>query len=168
MDADFYLEILRRYLLPFIRSEFPLTHRFMQDNDPKHTSRKAKCFFEDEGINWWQAPPESPDLNPIENLWHELKEYIQREVMPTTKTQLIQGIVQFWATVDREKCCRYIGHLNKVIPKVIDCSGAACFRLLKRRTVNIITVTIFLYKPKLIHWLSLIHNVPSNVITKLL
>ncbi len=125
MDADFYLEILRRHLVPFIQFNFPSTHRFMQDNDPKHTSRKAKNFFESENINWWRTPPESPDLNPIENVWHELKEFMRREVKPKTKTELIEGITRFWTTVDREKCCRYIGHLSKVIPKVIDCSGAA-------------------------------------------
>ena len=43
---------------------------------------------------------ESPDLNPIENLWHELKEYIRREVKPQTKDQLINGIEAFWSTVD--------------------------------------------------------------------
>ena len=125
MDTDFYLEILRRHLVPFIQSNFPSTHRFMQDNDSRHTSRKAKNFFESETINWWRTPPESPDLNPIENLWHELKDYIQQEVKPTTKTELIEGIKQFWTTVDTEKCRRHIGHLSKVIPRVIDCSGAA-------------------------------------------
>ena len=48
-------------------------HRFMQDNDPKHTPSTARTFFEYNGINWWRTPPESPDANPIENLWHELK-----------------------------------------------------------------------------------------------
>ena len=57
----------------------------MEDNDPKHTSRKAITFFEDNSINWWRTPPESPDLNPIENLWHELMEYVRREVKPSTK-----------------------------------------------------------------------------------
>jgi transposase len=57
----------------------------MQDNDPKHTSRLAKAFFSDNNINWWKTPPESPDCNPIENLWHEMKEYLRREVKPDNK-----------------------------------------------------------------------------------
>jgi len=30
-------------------------------------------FFEENGINWWHIPPESPNANPFENLWHGLK-----------------------------------------------------------------------------------------------
>ena len=39
MDAPLYIGILREFLLPFIRKQFPgYEYRFMQDNDPKHTS----------------------------------------------------------------------------------------------------------------------------------
>ena len=82
-------------------------------------------FFADNGIEWWKTLPESPDLNPIENLWHELKEYIRREVKPKTKADLIAGIKEFWGTVDTQKCQKYIGHLKKVIPKVIEVQGVA-------------------------------------------
>ena len=57
MNADFYIEILSRYLLPFIAGKFPTAHRFMQDNDPKHTSQKARGFYAANGINWWKPPP---------------------------------------------------------------------------------------------------------------
>lgn len=77
------------------------------------------------GSTGGKHPPESPDLNPIENLWHELKEYIRREVKPTTKEQLIDGIAEFWQTVNPQKCKKYIGHLRKVIPKVIELNGEA-------------------------------------------
>ena len=73
MDAVLYVNILERFLIPYIRSKYPSGHRFMQDNDPKHTSRRAQEFFRNQGVNWWRTPPESPNANPIENLWHELK-----------------------------------------------------------------------------------------------
>ena len=73
MDACLCTEILGGTLLPFIQSRMPDSHCLrqdclMQDNDPKHTSRYAQNFYEEVRINWWKSPPESPDLNPIENL----------------------------------------------------------------------------------------------------
>lgn len=126
MVAAFYTRILERYLLPFIQEKFPGgTHRFMQDNDPEHKSRLAKNFSEASQINWWKTPPESPNLNPIENLWHELKKFLRARVKPHNQRELIAGIKSLWATVMAKKCCKYIRHLNKVIPKVIELQGDA-------------------------------------------
>lgn len=98
MDRFLFTEILERTLLPFVQDRFADFHRFMQDNDPKHTSNYAKEFINNHNINWWKTPAESLDLNPIENLWHELKEFYRIEVKPKTKHELISGILQFWET----------------------------------------------------------------------
>ena len=54
-----------------------------------------------------------------------LKEYLRGEVKPSNQRELIDGVKCFWRTVDVAKCRRYIGHLQKVIPKVIEVNGAA-------------------------------------------
>ena len=125
MNAPLYSNILDSALIPFLQDVFPDHHRFMQDNDPKHTSRHARHFLEENNINWWMTPPESPDLNPVENLWHELKEFLRREIKPKNKQELVDGILAFWNTVDIAKCKKYIRHLRKVVPRVIELNGAA-------------------------------------------
>ena len=125
MNAQLYISILEQTLLPFIATVYPDGHRLMADNDPKHTSKAAREFLEENGVYWWRTPAESPDCNPIENLWHEVKEFIRREVKPTTKQELIDGILSFWDTVDVDKCLTYINHLRKVLPKVVEKKGAA-------------------------------------------
>ena len=125
MKKELYIEILEEALLPFIHSTYPDGHKLMQDNDPKHTSLYARTWMEENEVVWWKTPPESPDLNPIENIWHELKEFIRREVKPKVKEELIEGIAAFWRTVDVSKCNKYINHLRKVIPKVIEQNGCA-------------------------------------------
>ena len=79
-------------LAPFNKNVYPDSHRLMQDNDPKHTSKLVQKVLVEEGVNWWKTPAESPDCNPIENLWHEMKEYIRREVKPSSKDELVRGI----------------------------------------------------------------------------
>ena len=72
MDAVLFTSILDRTLLPFLKSGFPDQHHFIQDNDPKLTSR-IEQFIEDNSINWWKTPAESPDLHPIEDLWYSVR-----------------------------------------------------------------------------------------------
>ena len=115
---------LEKTLLPFIEEVYPDSCKFMQDNDPKHTSEMGHAFLEQKEITWWKIP-ESPDLNPIENLWHSLKEFLRRVIKPKTKNELVEEIVEFWGTMSSEKCQKCIRHLNKVIPRMIELGGAA-------------------------------------------
>lgn len=126
MKADFYADtLLEQFAAPFIREVLPQSHRFQQDNDPKHTSGYAKEKLDSLGLNWWKTPPSSPDLNPIEFLWGVLKRRIRAEHKPRTKNELILALQKCWSEITPADCEKFVDHIGKVLPVVISRRGKA-------------------------------------------
>ena len=48
---------------------------FMQDNAPIDTTKKVKEWFENQGVMVMTWAPYSPGMNPIENVWHTMKDW---------------------------------------------------------------------------------------------
>lgn len=51
--------------------------QFQQDNAKGHTSAYTKSIFQAINIQPIYWPALSPDLNPIETIWNDMKDYIQ-------------------------------------------------------------------------------------------
>jgi transposase len=49
---------------------------FLQDNTKIHKAKKTMEWFGNHGIVLMDFPHYSPDLNPIEQLWFELKQLV--------------------------------------------------------------------------------------------
>ena len=107
------METLEKTLIPFVQKVYPNSHHFMADNNPKHNLIHTKKFLVN-NIKWWCTPAESPDLNPIENLWHELKEHIHWEKKPQRKEGKVEGINKFRETVNVNERSKYIHHVHQV------------------------------------------------------
>jgi len=75
LDRFGYIQLLEENLLPWIQRKF--IHRryfFQQDDAPVHTSKDTKAWISQKQVKMLlNCPTQSPDLNPIENLWDELQ-----------------------------------------------------------------------------------------------
>ena len=98
---------------------------FQQDNDPKHTSRRAKEWFTNEEITVLNWPAQSPDLNPIEHLWHHLKlKLANYEQKATSIHQLWERCDKEWNSFTPEICCNYIKSMPDRVRAVLVAKGA--------------------------------------------
>ena len=97
---------------------------FQQDNDPKHTSKKAKKCLEDLNMNVLEWPPQSPDLNPIEHLWDVLKRRLgSYSTPPQGVHELWQRVEEEWRKISKEECLALIESMPQRIEAAIKAKG---------------------------------------------
>ncbi|KAI4896389.1 hypothetical protein NFI96_003559 [Prochilodus magdalenae] len=99
MDGAMYRTILRDNLLPSARDlKMGRGWVFQHDNDPKHTAKATKDWLKKNHIKVMEWPSQSPDLNPIENLWRELKVRVAKR-QPTNLHDLERICKEEWAKI---------------------------------------------------------------------
>lgn len=84
----------------------------LEDNDPKHKSRLCTAWKEENHIEQMVWPPQSPDCNPIENVWAIIKARLRGKTFRNLK-QFSAFILRQWKGFQRE----YAENLSKSMPK---------------------------------------------------
>jgi len=122
MDAIRYVEILENVMHPYAVMNMPLVWLYQQDNDPKHTSKLAKAWFVTKDVSLFRWPSQSPDLNPIENLWHDVKLAISDKRFKN-KNDLWMGIEMAWRNIPVQRCRQLVESMSRRCAAVISSHG---------------------------------------------
>ena len=102
LNSELLCTIYKTTLLPSARNFFGRDNHswlLQEDNDPKHTSEKAQRWRDENQVNRMSWPSQSPDLNPMENVWAVLKANVSNH-KPTSTKDLIRVIKKEWKVLD--------------------------------------------------------------------
>ena len=97
----------------------------LEDNAPPH---KKVCIpaRKDLGMICHQHPPNSPDLNPIENIWADMKRIISRDYGHiTSRSELMRVVIDIWDSYGDGKWDELIASMPARMQAVIDAKGGA-------------------------------------------
>lgn len=128
MNSDTYISILSNVLEPSVKKIFHTKRHcryiFQQDNAPCHKSAKSMAFLKKKNICTMNSPPQSPDLNPIENLWTMVKIEIAK-YSPSSKKELFEIVQREWEKFSKLQCENLIKTMPKRVKAVLKAKGMA-------------------------------------------
>ena len=119
-----YKQILIHHMIPSARDLFPANDWiFQQDNDPKHTARSVQNWLNNtRRLNVMQWPAQSPDLNPIENLWAILDGRLCERRCSNT-AELLEVLKAGWAQIPNVTLVNLVRSMPKRCKLVIKSRG---------------------------------------------
>ncbi len=99
---------------------------------PIHTSRLAREWLAEHGIDVMEWPPYSPDLNPIEHLWFRLKKLVY-EVRPDieqvggdaekVREALYEALERAWVLIEHKIMEDLVRSMEKRVKAVLAADG---------------------------------------------
>lgn len=97
---------------------------FMHDGAPCHRSKLVSDYLNEKKIEKLAWPGNSPDLNPIENLWAVLKKKVA-ERQPSDAVHLVQVIKEVWVKeIDAEYCRTLVESMPRRLTDVVRAKGS--------------------------------------------
>ena len=121
VNAEVYRHLLQQNAISYL-STMRQDALFMQDNAPCHKAKKVMDFLKEQNIETLNWPPQSPDLNPIKNLWKLIGERAQNS-NPRNSEELWSLLKREWYNISSSFCRSLINSCSRRCQAVIDSKG---------------------------------------------
>jgi transposase len=120
-----HAKAINDYVVPTLDELFPRSNGiFQEDNAPPHRSKVAKAARENAKIVMLDWPSQSPDLNPIENLWSEMKVMVRRRTPPPPNTKVLERYIKdAWDDLPPEYFKKLVDGMPRRVAAVIAAKG---------------------------------------------
>ena len=89
------------------------------DNDPCHLVKVVMSYLSEQDFEIMDWPPQSPGLNPIENLWKTLGVKVM-EISPTNTEDLWVKLQEEWSKISIKDCQELIRSCSRRCAAVIE------------------------------------------------
>lgn len=122
VNAETYKQLLQQHVIESLRLSPNQPSIFMQDNAPCHKAKKVISYLEEEEIRVMDWPAQSPDLNPIENVWKMIGERAQTR-NPQNQNHLWDLLKEEWEKINPEFCKKLIQSCGRRCSEVIKNKG---------------------------------------------
>ncbi|MBW0502232.1 hypothetical protein O181_041947 [Austropuccinia psidii MF-1] len=96
----------------------------MEDGAPIHSAQVSEAWLQPHGIRKLKWTANSPDLNPIKNIWFKMKYSVIDFFQPKTIEELVATIHAVWATIPIEFLDILVNYIPERIQSVIAKNGA--------------------------------------------
>ena len=122
--ADFVRNVYEEVLGDFWQHHpNPDEYVLMEDGAPVHKTNLPKNWLDQIGLTKLEWPANSPDLNPIENLWFICKSRVQVHERSTNQIEHFKLIERVWNEIPQEKISSMIDTMPNRIRAVIETKG---------------------------------------------
>jgi len=124
MNADKYINVLQNNLIPQIEQMHlnNIECLFQQDGAACHTAKKVKDWMLEHNIQVLKWTSSSPDLSPIETLWHIMKKKL-RSNPARTVPELRTRLQEIWNSFTPDDCQTLVDTMSRRIEAVFSQKG---------------------------------------------
>lgn len=125
LDAAFMNKIYSRALLPSAKKWFGTGNSnwtLQEDNDPKHRSRLCTEWKFQNNVETLDWPSQSPDANPIENVWAVMKFKLKKYKIKNQK-HLARILKKIWSELRQEYAVNLVESMDSRCTAIIENGG---------------------------------------------